>query len=1008
MPYLAPFKLHAILLVLFAVFAVHITPTALAQTDSRYADVEQPYTVRLPDGAKSDPSEVLFVVSHFADEYLEMNTKKIERFSELVMSHWDANVTIITHDEYTAGLVDEYEIIFYINESHEPPPAPLFADLQETTDKKILFFGYAAQFVSGILQVDAPAAARSVDWIEYKGVQFPEEDLRILYDASEVLLSQRVTVHSFAGDDDTDTVIPAAFTVRGKRYDFASGDQNTYLFIPTAVPHTYAINDHSIVILDLLHEVLGEHASATQKNALLRIEDVNSFTYRDPTQLQQVYDFLQEKEVQFHIALIPRYINPQKRIDITLDATRRFYHLLKQMIGEGYGTPVQHGYTHQVGTSVSGVGFEFWDEQNQAPLENESQAYVAERIIGAQRTMQELGLPVPDIWETPHYAASELARAEISEHYPILYEPHPGVGTLPFVAQIGDNIYLPENLGFVSDGFTESAPGLNQSVDDIEENLRYLQVFRDPVASVFWHPWRDIEELKAIVGTMEENGYTFVSAYDLLDEQTAAPGLAALTSYRAANAPSAAYQATNILLISIYVFFVFGCFFYVRTITRLKRYLKIIGSFNQSLVELAELFHSRNRSFPTFAIFVPARNEGLVIANTLYRLANLDYPKDAYKIVVIVDERELDDDVEILTKDEVMRVKHELQGRFGDNFVSYLEVPKWYSGSYNDLTETNTKSTKGRALNFALQMIERTLQWDHIDMIGVLDADGRLHPNVLKEVAYNRVLKGSKILQGPVFQVSNFKDVSLVGIAAGLELAIHHITELPSNLLTPGRVQFLAGTNYFIDKDLIVEVGGWDQHALVEDAELALRAYVKARVVADWIGSPEIEQTPQNFSVYKKQRRRWVRGHLDLIRVVMNSDIEYRVKAQFYWKIFTSQFRFLLDLGVPILAISFLIIGIYADIGGYVQILSVMLLLFAVLMWDLYGSIYRRINLYIDSTAKFGHKARMSSKLFIFSPIFMFVQSIPRMLALKDYLLSAPTQWYKTERTREQSLPEKL
>lgn len=1013
MNYLIQLKHQAILVILLVLLVVQATPTVLAQADSLYAGVEQPYSIRLHEQTQGGPSEMLFIVSHFGDEYFEMNTKKIVLFSELVTSHWDSKVKIIQHDEYTIGLVDKYDVIFYINESHEPPPQNLFKDLLHARDKQILFLGFNAQLASAILDVNVVSKERLVDWIEYKDVLFPEEDLRILYDASEAMTGENVTVHSVAGNDNTtDGVIPSAFTIHEDRFSFASNDtsndRSTYLFIPMIVPHLYSIDDHSIVILDLLHEVLGEHGSVTEKKALLRLEDVNSYTYRDPKQLQQVYDFLKKEEVHFHIALIPRYINPLQGIDISLDATRRFYHLLKKMIGEGYGTLIQHGYTHQVGSSISGVGFEFWDERRNAPLRNESKQYVAERIIGAQNSMRKGGLPVPDIWETPHYAASEFARAEIVQHYPLFYEQHPKIGALPFVAKIGEDIYIPENLGFVSDGFAESTFGQNQSVDDIEKNLHHLQVFRDPVASVFWHPWRDINELKQIVSMMKENGYTFVSAYDLLEEEREVAGLAALTSYRDAYTSSATYQVTNVLLISIYVFFVFGCIFYLRTIVRLKRYLKIIGVFDMSLIELRELFRLRNKSFPTFAIFVPARNEGLVIANTLYRLAKIDYPKEAFKIIVIVDERELDDAVEVLTKDEVIRVKQEFKNQFGEDFINYLEVPKWYSGSYNDLTETDAKSTKGRALNFALQMLERNSYWTYIDMVGVLDADGRLHPNVLKEAAFNRVMNGSKILQGPVFQVSNFKDVSLVGVAAGLELAIHHITELPSNLLKPGRVQFLAGTNYFIDKNLIVKVGGWDQHALVEDAELALRAYVKERVVADWIGSPEIEQTPQNLSVYKKQRRRWVRGHLDLIKIVMNSDIEYSVKARFYWKIFTSQFRFILDLGVPLLAITFLILGIYTDMGGYTKVLSVILLLFAVLMWDLYGSIYRRIGSYIDSTAKFGYKARMSSKLFIFSPVFMFVQSIPRILALKDYILSAPTQWYKTERTREQTIPDNL
>src|SRR5690606_27806225 len=148
----------------------------------------------------------------------------------------------------------------------------------------------------------------------------------------------------------------------------------------------------------------------------------------------------------------------------------------------------------------------------------------------------------------------------------------------------------------------------------------------------------------------------------------------------------------------------------------------------------------------------------------------------------------------------------------------------------------------------------------------------------------------SQILQGPVLQVSNFSKVSLVGKMAGLELARYHLTHMENRLHKARKMQFLAGTNYFIKKQLIQKVGGWDENALVEDAELALRAYEKERAIADPLCLLEVEQTPERFAIYRKQRERWARGHFQLLPVIRRSKLSLFTKVALYQKILASQF----------------------------------------------------------------------------------------------------------------------
>ncbi len=232
-------------------------------------------------------------------------------------------------------------------------------------------------------------------------------------------------------------------------------------------------------------------------------------------------------------------------------------------------------------------------------------------------------------------------------------------------------------------------------------------------------------------------------------------------------------------------------------------------------------------------------------------------------------------------------------------------------------------------------------------MIGVLDADGRFDKNVIKEVAFKRLKYKSPLLQGPVFQVSNFGQVSFIGVAAGLELAIHHMTKVAHRLINEGgRPQFLAGTNYFVDKNLMVSVGGWNDDVLVEDAELALRSYIERGAVAQWLSWPEVEQTPPSFSVYRRQRDRWVRGHLDLIPYIRKSAIPLRDKLRFLGEIYTNMFRVFIDLGVPVVGWTLMLSGVLLDLGPLLQIFSLFLLIMSVLIWDFYGLMYRKLKSY--------------------------------------------------------------
>lgn len=457
----------------------------------------------------------------------------------------------------------------------------------------------------------------------------------------------------------------------------------------------------------------------------------------------------------------------------------------------------------------------------------------------------------------------------------------------------------------------------------------------------------------------------------------------------------------RILFVILFSSFMLGGLVYLRNIVRSRRYFKDVGSFKLTIDELLVYARQNNQTLPKIAIFVPARNEGYVIENTVRRLMRLDYVKSLYRVFVITDERELDDNVELLTKEVVDRLAEKINKEYGINIVQSIEVPKWYSGVFGSNQKTYEKSTKGRALNYALQTIYHSELWQQIDFIGVVDADGRLHVNVLKEVAYKALKSNARVLQGPVFQISNFADVSLVGVIAALELALHHLTEL-SHHLVQNKFQFLAGTNYYIAKTLLVQCGAWNQHALVEDAELAMRLYIKQKIHATWLSCFEIEQTPPNFKVYRRQRERWVRGHFDLIPDIVHSGLTLQEKMNFLSKIAMAQFRFILDISFPGVALAYVILGIFPRLNFVFSGLLIIFLINSFLIWDIYGMMYRKLVPYMQTPVRKTDVVKQSIKLFFFSPVMVVLQSIPRTIAFYKYIFSINQGvWYKTERTKE-------
>lgn len=942
----------------------------------------------------SDTNEVKNVLIIYDDVSYDdgiTSQKVIDNFSQIIDSHWYTETTYRTFDVVTADELQQADVVFVANALGVFIAQPIIDELRKNTQRPTVWFGQDALRGAELLFPDIKlnrsqehVTSDKTDHVLYEGQYFSV--FKKFFIAPTIINSdnhQFDIVGSIVGHENQRLGI-----------DFYKVD-NQHLFIPFDIPAYYSTTSYSIPILDLLHAPLGE--TRTGKEALIRLEDINPHTYRDPKPLVAAFTVLRDLQIPSHLAIFPRYINPTTQEELTIKPYSRFARVVRDEVTSGNAILVQHGYTHQYKNEISGLGFEFWDIEKGGPRDDDSPELSRSIVQNAQDGMRIADLPVPEIWETPHYIASDQSNAIFDDMYTYRYEHIPDVGALPFPAKINGTIYIPENLGFV---FYDS------DVQKIKENADHLSVFDSATMSFFWHPWRDTSELRDLLSYITERGYTFTDAYTLTDYlvQDVSQETSAYEMAVAVLQGSDKYWFFNIVIYFIFCFFLIGLYVYARNNILIRHYVKKLNCFNANVsgINVQDIFARHKKKMPHVAIFVPARNEGLVIENTLRRLSKLDYPKEHYSVVLITDEREHDDlPQEQWTITIARRVATQLHKDFGREFIHLIEVPEWYSGVFGSTEKTHEKSTKGRALNYALQVMQAKRTFDKVDFVGILDADGRLHHDVLKELASRHITHGYDIYQGPVFQLSNMAQVNIIGVMAGIELAIHHMTLLTSRLHKRKHMQFLAGTNYFIKKDLIAEIGGWDQHALVEDAELALRAYLEKRVIAGWLSVPELEQTPPNFSVYRKQRERWARGHYDLIGTVVRSRLELGEKIRICTDVIFAQFRFLIDLGVPIVALILLFAGAFGDLSSFFRYISIILILGTLFIWDTYGFAYRQIKPFIHTNQSLPNTFLLSIKLFFFFPFIMFLQSVPRAQAIFNYIRKNDGGWYKTVRTAE-------
>jgi cellulose synthase/poly-beta-1,6-N-acetylglucosamine synthase-like glycosyltransferase len=237
----------------------------------------------------------------------------------------------------------------------------------------------------------------------------------------------------------------------------------------------------------------------------------------------------------------------------------------------------------------------------------------------------------------------------------------------------------------------------------------------------------------------------------------------------------------------------------------------------------------RTIELPRISLMIPAHNEGMVISHTLEALLKLNYPSDHLEILVINDGSTDDTAAQV----EAVAAQNPT--------VRLFDIPHEYAAR-----------GKSAALN-------RGLPECRYDVIGIFDADNLPDPDSVLHLA--RQLAADPALGAVIgkFRCINKKRNFLTRFINLESLAFQWIVQAGRwNLL---RMATLPGTNYLIRRNLLKEVGEWDEQALTEDAEMSIRIYQAGYLIKLVPYAVTWEQEPETLRVWFKQRTRWARGN---------------------------------------------------------------------------------------------------------------------------------------------------
>lgn len=278
----------------------------------------------------------------------------------------------------------------------------------------------------------------------------------------------------------------------------------------------------------------------------------------------------------------------------------------------------------------------------------------------------------------------------------------------------------------------------------------------------------------------------------------------------------------------------------------------------------------------SYAVLISARNEELVIGNLLDSISAQDYPSRLVRVFVVADN----------CTDETAKVARAhgaiVYERFNDKLVG-----------------------KGYALEYLLDRIGEEYG-DVFDAYMVFDADNLLSEDYIR--CMNETFSdGYRIITS----YRNSKNYGDNWISAGYALwFLREAKYLNNARYLLGTSCAVSGTGFMFSREILKSCGGWPFHLLVEDIEFTIHNVVSGEKVGYCPRAVLYDEQPTKFSQSWKQRMRWARGYIQILRKY-GGDLLHGIFAKRSFSCFDMTMNI-----APAVILSFL--GIIINVGAAV------------------------------------------------------------------------------------------
>ncbi|WP_312470621.1 MULTISPECIES: glycosyltransferase family 2 protein [Brucella] len=254
--------------------------------------------------------------------------------------------------------------------------------------------------------------------------------------------------------------------------------------------------------------------------------------------------------------------------------------------------------------------------------------------------------------------------------------------------------------------------------------------------------------------------------------------------------------------------------------------IRLFAAVSSRRLRFPEIVPFNRRDLPVYSVLVPLYREQAVVGQLIASLERLNWPRSKLDIKLVCERDDFD-------------TIGEIRARALPSNYELVLVP------------TGGPRTKPKALNYALQFARG-------EIIAVFDAEDRPHPDQLLEAwqAFQRGGDQLACVQAPLI-IGNFRQNLLTRMFA-FEYATLFRGLLPW-LASQGLVIPLGGTSNHFRRSCLDQVGGWDAYNVTEDADLGMRL-ARFGYGIDVITRGTVEDAPVDYSVWHKQRTRWIKG----------------------------------------------------------------------------------------------------------------------------------------------------